>query len=54
MDIPNKIRVCTCKQCRAVKNKRKNRKFKKKLKRLLNKQRRKSLKGGKIITHYWS
>ncbi len=49
---PAQIFVCKCEQCKAVKNKRKNRKKKKFIKRLLNKKRRKS--EGKAITHYWA
>ncbi len=41
--MPSKIWVCHCEQCRYVKNKRKNRKLKKKVKRLLNKKRRKEV-----------
>jgi len=49
---PAKIYVCHCKQCRHVKNKRKNRKFKKKVKRLLNKKRRKATGCG--VVFYWA
>ena len=49
---PSKIRVCHCEQCRYVKNKRKNRKYKVKIKRLLNKKRRKEV--GSCITYYWA
>jgi len=51
--LPTKILICTCEQCRYIKNMRKNRKLKKKLKRLFNKRIRKG-KGGKIITFHWS
>lgn len=49
---PNKIWVCHCEQCTYAKNKRKNRKLKKKVKRLLNKKRRKGTGSG--IIHYWA
>lgn len=49
---PNKIWVCHCEQCRYVKNKRKNRKFKKKIRRLLNKRRRRE--DGVGVIHYWA
>ena len=48
------ISVCHCKQCRHVKNKRKNRKLKKKIKRLMNKRTRKDKKKGRCYTHYWA
>ena len=51
--MPCKIFVCTCEQCRYVKNKRKNRKMKKMIKRLLNKRVRKA-KDGKAINFYWA
>ena len=38
-----KIKVCTCEQCKFVKNKKKNRKYKKKVKRWLNKKIRKGI-----------
>jgi len=44
--VPSKIWVCHCEQCRFMKNKRKNRKLKKKVKRLLNKKRRKEVGNG--------
>lgn len=50
--MPSKIWVCHCEQCRYVKNKRKNRKFKKKVKRQLNKKRRKEV--GTCIVFYWA
>ena len=50
--VPSKIWVCNCEQCRYVKNKRKNRKVKIKIKRLLNKKRRKEV--GYGITYYWA
>ena len=50
--VPCKIFVCTCEQCKFVKNKRKNKKLKKKVKRLLNKKRRKE--EGKSFNFYWS
>jgi len=48
-----KIKICTCDQCKGVKNKRKNRKLKKKIKRLLNKKRRKSTKD-EYFNFYWA
>ena len=50
--MPSKIWVCHCEQCRYVKNKRKNRKLKKKVKRLLNKKRRKEV--GTGVVFYWA
>ena len=50
--VPSKIWVCHCEQCRYVKNKRKNRKVKVKIKRLLNKKRRKEIRSG--IIYYWA
>ena len=49
---PNKIYVCHCEQCRYTKNKRKNRKLKKKIKRLLNKKRRTGV--GTGVVWYWA
>lgn len=49
---PSKIFVCRCEQCRYVKNKRKNRKFKNKIKRMLNKKRRKEV--GTGVVFYWA
>ena len=43
------VKECTCEQCRYVKNKRKNRKYKKKVKRMLNKKRRKAKLGMKDV-----
>lgn len=48
-----KIYTCTCEQCKYVKIKRKNRKWKKKMKRLLNKKRRKS-EEGEVFNFYWA
>lgn len=48
------VKECTCEQCRFMKNKRKNRKYKKKVKRMLNKKRRKSKIGDKPIIFYWA
>ncbi len=48
-----KLFICTCEQCKAVKNKRKNRKLKRKIKRLLNKKLRKG-KEGEVFNFYWS
>jgi len=53
MEPPIRIKVCKCRQCKAVKNKTKNRKFKRKIKRLLNKKRRNNQNNGKALTHYW-
>lgn len=50
--MPSKIWVCHCEQCRYAKNKRKNRKLKKKIKRLLNKKRRKEV--GTGVVFYWA
>lgn len=47
-----KIHVCTCEQCKFVKNKRKNRKLKKKINRWLNKKLRKG-KDGEVFNFYW-
>lgn len=47
-----RARVCTCEQCRNVKNKRKNRKNKSIIARLINKKRRKN--EDKIFTYYWA
>lgn len=47
------IKVCTCRQCRHVKRKSKNRKLKKVMKRLINKKRRKG-KDGEVINIYWA
>lgn len=49
---PVKIMVCKCEQCRAIKNKRKNRNFKVKIKRMLNKKRRKNT--GTGVVYYWA
>jgi len=51
--ISMKIKVCTCEQCKFVKNKKKNRKYKKKVKRWLNKKIRKG-KEGQIFNFYWA
>lgn len=51
-NFPCKIKSCTCTQCKAVKNARKNRKNKKIMKRYLNKKRRKTF--CKYINHYWA
>lgn len=50
--IPAKIKVCHCEQCKAIKNKRKNRKSKKIIKRSMNKQRRN--KNDCYISYYWA
>lgn len=49
-----KVKVCLCEQCRYVKNKRKNRIYKRKIKKMLNKRRRKDLEDTKIYNHYWA
>ncbi len=49
----SKILVCTCEQCKAVKNLRKNRKLKKIIKKLMNKKRRKGIEG-KPVNFFWS
>ena len=46
------VKECTCEQCKYVKNKRKNRKYKSKVKKMLNKKRRKSKEGNKPIIFY--
>lgn len=51
---PVVIKSCHCEQCQYVKNKRKNRKFKKKIKRWLNKKRRNDKYDGKCLNHYWA
>jgi hypothetical protein len=51
--MPTKIIICHCEQCRNVKNKRKNRKYKGKIKRLLNKKLRTG-KEGKVYNFYWA
>ena len=51
---PVVIKSCHCEQCRYVKNKRKNRKLKKKIKRLLNKRRRNEKYDGTCSNHYWA
>ncbi len=51
---PVVIKVCHCEQCRGVRDKRKNRVLKKRIKRLYNKKRRNWKHNGKIIYHYWA
>jgi len=48
-----RIKVCTCKQCRAVKNKKKNRNAKIRIRRLMNKRRRKNP-DGTVVNFYWA
>lgn len=48
-----KVFVCRCEQCKFVKNKRKNRTLKKKIKRLMNKKIRKC-EDGKVYNFYWA
>ena len=47
-----KIHVCKCKQCKYIKNKRKNRHYKKAIKRLMNKRRRRGEE--RIFNYYWA
>lgn len=49
---PSKVSACNCVQCRYVKRKRKNRGNVKRIKRMLNKQRRTKI--GKRIMYYWA
>ena len=49
---PTKIMVCHCEQCKLGKNKQKNRNYKKKIKRILNKKRRNE--SGNGVVHYWA
>ena len=51
---PCKIKSCHCEQCRYIKNMRKNRKFKKLMKRYMNKKRRNPQFDGKVFNHYWA
>jgi len=46
------IKICTCEQCRHIKKKRSNRKLKQKVKRLMNKRRRKC-EDGSVFNFYW-
>jgi hypothetical protein len=48
-----KVKVCTCKQCKYVKSKRKNRKYKKQVKRMMSKFRRKA-ELGDVKIFMWS
>lgn len=48
-----KVFICSCKQCRHVKNKRSNRKVKRKIARLMNKRRRRN-EEGKVFNWYWA
>lgn len=48
-----KIYVCGCVQCKFVRDKRKNRKIKKRIKRWLNKKIRKGKEGG-VYNFYWA
>ena len=48
------VKECTCEQCRYVKNKRKNRKYKRKVKIMLNRKRRKAKEGDRPIIFYWA
>lgn len=49
-----KIKICNCEQCKYVKSKRKNRKVKAKVKRLLNKKRRRDLEDTQYFNYYWA
>ncbi len=49
---PTKVFVCKCEQCKHAKNKHKNRKAKKKIKRMLNKKLRKG--NVAVINFYWA
>lgn len=49
---PCKIRSCTCNQCKYVRNKRKNKGLKKRIKRMLNKKRRTM--SNKYVNFYWA
>ena len=49
-----KIKECGCEQCKHVKNMRKNRKNKRKVKRMLNKKRRRAEVGDKPFIYYWA
>ena len=49
---PCKIFVCRCSECKATKNRRANRRSKIKIKRMLNKKRRKVVNTG--VTFYWA
>lgn len=51
---PAIIKVCHCEQCRAIRDKRKNRKGKRIFKRLMNKRRRMEKHNGTITYHYWA
>ena len=48
-----KIIICTCFQCKAAKNKRKNKNVRKRVNRMLNKRRRKCLED-KVFNYYWA
>lgn len=54
LSCPPSIKVCKCEQCRYVKNKRKNRKQKKIVKRIINRMRRNNNLSGKRYTYYWA
>lgn len=47
-----RIHICTCEQCRYIKNKRKNRRLKKVIGRLMNKRRRRGEE--RVYNHYWA
>lgn len=51
---PIKIKVCCCEQCKFVKNKRKNRKYKNEMRRILIKKTRKTKHDGKYYNHYYA
>lgn len=47
-----RIIVCVCEQCKYMKNKRKNRRYKKVIRRLMNKRRRRGEE--RVYNHYWA
>ena len=52
--LPIKIKVCCCEQCKFVKNKRSNRKYKNEMRRILIKMTRKTKHDGKYYNHYYA
>jgi hypothetical protein len=51
---PVVVKVCHCEQCRSIRDNRKNRAIKKKMKRLFNKRRRSDKHNGEIVFYYWA
>lgn len=51
---PIKIKVCRCEKCHNSKNKQKNRKYKKKVKRYLNRKWRNICHDGTMEVFYWA